>query len=88
MFDPETVGSETARLVHDLPGGTPRLTAGSQGVVRVLVNGAETVVDGEPTGAAPGRPRPVGEGHVLGGAVAGLTPGGDPHRRPRPCPRR
>ncbi len=34
VFDPETVGSEPARLVHDLPGDTPRLFAGSHGVVR------------------------------------------------------
>ena len=43
VFDPETVDSEPARLVHDLPGDTPRLYAGSHGVVRVLVNGVETV---------------------------------------------
>ncbi len=54
LFDPETVGSEPARLVHDLPGDTPRLYAGSHGVVRVLVNGIETVRDGAPTGALPG----------------------------------
>jgi N-acyl-D-aspartate/D-glutamate deacylase len=54
VFDPETVGSEPARLVHDLPGATPRLYAGSYGVVRVLVNGIETVRDGEPTGSLPG----------------------------------
>lgn len=54
VFDPATVGSEPARLLHDLPGGTPRLFAASVGVVRVLVNGTETVVDGEPTGAVPG----------------------------------
>ena len=54
VFDPETVGSEPARLVYDLPGDTPRLFAESIGVVRVLVNGVETVVDGKPTGAVPG----------------------------------
>ena len=31
VFDPATVGSEPARLVHDLPGGAPRLIAGSHG---------------------------------------------------------
>jgi N-acyl-D-aspartate/D-glutamate deacylase len=40
--------------VHDLPGDTPRLYAGSHGVVRVLVNGVEIVRDGAPTGAVPG----------------------------------
>ena len=54
VFDPDTVGSEPARLVHDLPGDTPRLYAGSHGVVRVLVNGTETIRDGVPTGALPG----------------------------------
>ncbi len=54
VFDPATVGSEPAHLVHDLPGGTPRLFAESKGVVRVLVNGVATLADGEPTGATPG----------------------------------
>ncbi len=54
VFDPETVGSEPATLVHDLPGGSPRLIADSIGVVRVLVNGVETVADGRPTGNLPG----------------------------------
>ena len=54
VFDPATVGSEPARLVFDLPGDTPRLFAGSRGVVRVLVNGVETVRDGAAVGALPG----------------------------------
>ncbi len=54
VFDPETVGSEPATLVHDLPGGSPRLIADSIGVVRVLVNGVETVAGGMPTGNLPG----------------------------------
>ena len=54
VFDPVSVGSEPARLVHDLPGDTARLYAGSHGVVRVLVNGIETVRDGKPTGELPG----------------------------------
>jgi N-acyl-D-aspartate/D-glutamate deacylase len=54
VFDPATVGSEPATLVADLPGGTARLTADSLGVVRVLVNGVETVADGKPTGSTPG----------------------------------
>ncbi|HZM32206.1 MAG TPA: amidohydrolase family protein [Acidimicrobiales bacterium] len=55
VFDPETVGAENAHLVDDLPGGTARLTAGSEGVVRVYVGGVATVEDGKPTGATPGR---------------------------------
>jgi N-acyl-D-aspartate/D-glutamate deacylase len=54
IFDPEAVGSEPAQLLHDLPGGTPRLFAESTGVVRVLVNGVETLADGKPTGNLPG----------------------------------
>ncbi len=54
IFDPASVGSEPARLVHDLPGDAPRLIAASVGVVRVMVNGVETVRDGTPTGAVPG----------------------------------
>jgi N-acyl-D-aspartate/D-glutamate deacylase len=54
VFDPETIGSDDATLVHDLPGGSARLTAGSRGVERVLVNGVPTVVDGKATGETPG----------------------------------
>jgi N-acyl-D-aspartate/D-glutamate deacylase len=54
VFDPDTVDSEQAALVRDLPGDAPRLTAGSIGVVRVLVNGVEAVVDGKPAGSTPG----------------------------------
>jgi N-acyl-D-aspartate/D-glutamate deacylase len=55
VFDPETVGAENARLVEDLPGRSARLTAGSEGVVRVYVAGRATVEDGKATGATPGR---------------------------------
>jgi N-acyl-D-aspartate/D-glutamate deacylase len=54
VFDPATVDSEEATLVRDLPGDSARLTAGSQGIVRVLVNGTAIVEDGKPTGATPG----------------------------------
>jgi N-acyl-D-aspartate/D-glutamate deacylase len=54
VFDPDTIGSEPATLVNDLPGGSPRLVAEATGVVRVLVNGVETIVDGRPTGNLPG----------------------------------
>ena len=42
IVDPETVGSELAELVHDLPAGSPRLTAEPIGVRWVLVNPAVT----------------------------------------------
>jgi N-acyl-D-aspartate/D-glutamate deacylase len=54
VFDPETVDSDEATLVRDLPGDSARLTAGSQGIVRVLVNGTAIVEDGAATGATPG----------------------------------
>jgi N-acyl-D-aspartate/D-glutamate deacylase len=54
VFDPETIGCGPATLVRDLPGGAPRMVAESSGVVRVYVNGVETVVDGEATGELPG----------------------------------
>ena len=54
VFDPETIASEPATLVHDLPGGSARLTADSVGVRHVFVNGVETVRDGVATGARPG----------------------------------
>ena len=54
VFDPEAVGSQPARLTHDLPEGAVRLVAGSLGVHRVFVNGIETVRDGDSTGATPG----------------------------------
>jgi len=54
VFDPATVDSDQAALVADLPGDSSRLTAGSQGVKRVLVNGVTIIVDGQPTGATPG----------------------------------
>jgi N-acyl-D-aspartate/D-glutamate deacylase len=54
VFDPETVGAEHATLVHDLPGDSPRLTAGAIGVRRVYVNGAVAVEDNQATGALSG----------------------------------
>jgi N-acyl-D-aspartate/D-glutamate deacylase len=54
VFDPEQVSAEDASLHFDLPGDAPRLTAGAIGVKRVLVNGVETIRDGEPTGQRPG----------------------------------
>ena len=54
LFDPETVDAGPTRLVHDLPGGSVRLTADPVGIARVLVGGVTTVIDGRPTGATPG----------------------------------
>jgi N-acyl-D-aspartate/D-glutamate deacylase len=54
IFDPVTVGSDDATLVADLPGDSSRLTAGSRGVDRVLVNGVAIVEHCRATGAVPG----------------------------------
>jgi N-acyl-D-aspartate/D-glutamate deacylase len=54
VVDPGTVGSGPARRVYDLPGGAYRLLSESHGVVRVLINGVETIRDGQPTQARPG----------------------------------
>ncbi|HEY3831081.1 MAG TPA: amidohydrolase family protein [Acidimicrobiia bacterium] len=54
LFDPDTIASENAHLVADLPGDSVRLTAGSIGVEHVFVNGVETVRSGAATGTVPG----------------------------------
>jgi N-acyl-D-aspartate/D-glutamate deacylase len=54
LFDPATVATGEVRLVDDLPGGTNRLFADAIGISRVYVNGAPTIIDGEPSGASPG----------------------------------
>jgi N-acyl-D-aspartate/D-glutamate deacylase len=56
LIDPETVDAGPIRTVHDLPGGTARLTADSIGVRRVLVGGQTTVVDGAPQDPEAGLP--------------------------------
>ena len=55
VFDPDTVGSDDATLVADLPGDSARLTAGSQGIVRVLVGGVPVVEHGATDRRDPGR---------------------------------
>jgi N-acyl-D-aspartate/D-glutamate deacylase len=54
VVDPELVGSGPVRRAYDLPGGAYRLMSMPTGVVRVLVNGVETIRDGVPTHARPG----------------------------------
>ena len=54
VFDPATVGSAPAEVLHDLPGGGERLYATSKGVEHVLVGGVEVVTDGDCTDARPG----------------------------------
>jgi N-acyl-D-aspartate/D-glutamate deacylase len=54
LFDPATIASDTPSLVHDLPGGSIRMTAPSKGIIKTWVNGVETVADGRATGRTPG----------------------------------
>ncbi|MFI6103637.1 amidohydrolase family protein [Streptomyces sp. NPDC051310] len=54
LFDPGRIDAGPAALVHDLPGGSPRLDSRAVGIVSVRVNGVETVRDDRITGAVPG----------------------------------
>ncbi|WP_016747631.1 N-acyl-D-amino-acid deacylase family protein [Rhizorhabdus wittichii] len=57
IFDPATVGSDSARPVprDDLPGGARRLVVEAEGIRHVIVNGAILFEDGRHSGAYPGR---------------------------------
>jgi N-acyl-D-amino-acid deacylase len=55
VFDADRVGPAVPKLVDDLPGGGRRLLQQSVGFRATVVNGVVTIVEGESTGAAPGR---------------------------------
>jgi N-acyl-D-aspartate/D-glutamate deacylase len=55
LLDPERIDAGRARLVHDLPGGSPRLDSRALGVRAVWVNGTEAIRDDTVTGAVPGK---------------------------------
>jgi N-acyl-D-aspartate/D-glutamate deacylase len=55
VFDPVTVGPAVPQVVTDLPGGGNRLSQKADGFRATLVAGELTILDGEPTGATPGR---------------------------------
>lgn len=57
IFDPATVGSDSARPVplNDLPGGGRRLVVEAEGIRHVIVNGESLFEDGTHSGAYPGR---------------------------------
>jgi N-acyl-D-aspartate/D-glutamate deacylase len=55
VFDPDTVSPTMPELVHDLPGGAPRLSQRSVGFLATLVAGEVLIDRGEPTSARPGR---------------------------------
>ncbi|GKQ36679.1 amidohydrolase [Streptomyces sp. A012304] len=55
LFDPERIDAGRATLVHDLPGGSPRLDSRPIGVRAVWVNGVAAVRDDVVTGAVAGK---------------------------------
>jgi N-acyl-D-aspartate/D-glutamate deacylase len=58
VFDPATVNDHPPELVHDLPGGEPRLVQRASGIVWSLVNGRPVIRDGrlpDPAEPGPGR---------------------------------
>ncbi|MGW1806530.1 N-acyl-D-amino-acid deacylase family protein [Streptomyces sp. NPDC002078] len=55
LFDPERIDAGQARLVHDLPGDSPRLDSRAIGVRAVWVNGVEAIRDDVVSGAVPGK---------------------------------
>ncbi len=54
VLDPDRIGAGPPRFCHDMPADSKRLVADSEGILRVLVNGRETIVEGHPTGERPG----------------------------------
>jgi len=55
LFDPETVGPGSKRLVRDLPGDEARFSARPRGFKATIVNGEPIVEDGKLTQALPGQ---------------------------------
>lgn len=55
VIDPTVVQPELPYLAHDLPSGAPRLIQKSTGIRATVVAGQVVFVDGEHTGALPGR---------------------------------
>lgn len=55
IFDPDEIDALEPEVVHDLPGGGPRLSQGSKGIHYTIVNGTVLVEHNEHTGAFPGR---------------------------------
>lgn len=62
IYDPKTIMDGPKRLVHDLPGGQPRLTRDSQGIIYTFVNGEPLVEEGK---VSPTITENGGKGQVL-----------------------
>ncbi|MFO1321732.1 MAG: amidohydrolase family protein [Burkholderiales bacterium] len=54
LFDEARIRPCMPTVENDLPGGARRLVQKAEGIRAVVVNGAVTLEDGEPTGACPG----------------------------------
>jgi N-acyl-D-aspartate/D-glutamate deacylase len=61
VFDPRTIADHEPELVHDLPGGGPRLVQRASGIVWSFVNGRPVIQEGR----MPDRPDGRGPGRVL-----------------------
>ena len=55
VIDPEKVGPQAPRVVHDLPGGSRRLLQKADGIRFTVVNGRVLMEDGVHTGELPGK---------------------------------
>jgi N-acyl-D-aspartate/D-glutamate deacylase len=54
VFAPASINCGRTSSTYDLPGDSLRLAASAEGIEAVLVNGVETIIRREPTGALPG----------------------------------
>jgi N-acyl-D-amino-acid deacylase len=61
VFDPRTIADHEPELVHDLPGGGPRLVQRASGIAWSFVNGHPVIREGR----MPDRPDGRGPGRVL-----------------------
>jgi N-acyl-D-aspartate/D-glutamate deacylase len=55
-FDPQRVAMGAPERVHDFPAGAARYVVRASGIERVFIAGEEFLIDGQWTGAYPGRP--------------------------------
>jgi N-acyl-D-aspartate/D-glutamate deacylase len=55
VIDPDTVAPELPDLATDLPAGATRLVQKAKGIKATITAGQPILLDGEPTGARPGR---------------------------------
>lgn len=55
VFDPASIAALPREILHDVPGGNPRIVQRAVGVKAVIVNGQPLFEDGRHTGALPGK---------------------------------